>query len=206
MKFRHSIGLFPNENKTDSFFSWTMKEVLAIKLELPCGFLKLWNAYKHSPCFSRVTAVTTALPKLERSCILQKGISPARASSHRNMRKTELSQTDFLSSSPLVQKLASISKSLIAFSTRTGSSWSKTSAAEGLPKPEKVLCLLWVYFCMKIPVSFIAWDVFFLVSLLEMTESCPLKSGGKSLVMIFQTFNHVILLACFSFRSLSKQA
>lgn len=54
--------------------------------------------------------------------------------------------------------------------------------------------------------SFIAWDVFLLVSLLEMTGSCPEKSAGKSLVTIFQTFKQVILRACFSFKSLSKEA
>lgn len=67
-----------------------MEEILAIKLELLCGFLNLWNAYKHSPCLSRVTGVTTGLPKLERSCTTQKGVSAAQSSSPRNTTKTLL--------------------------------------------------------------------------------------------------------------------
>lgn len=60
-----------------------MKQVLAIKLELPCGFLDLWNAYKCSPYIPRVTGVTEALLKLERSCTVQKHLSPAQATSHK---------------------------------------------------------------------------------------------------------------------------
>lgn len=106
MKFRHSLKHFPNENKKDSFFSCIVKEVLAIKLELPCGSFNLWNAYKHSPWLDKVTGIIMALPKLERSCTVPKVISPAWASSCRNIRKTELCYTE-RSFSPLAQKSAS---------------------------------------------------------------------------------------------------
>lgn len=90
-------------------------------------------------------------------------------------------------SNPLAQTPASNSRSLILFTNSEVTlpyniflTSNTHSAAQGLPKAEEVLCLLQVYFWIKIPMSFIAWDVFLLVPLQEMTESCPVKSAGKS--------------------------